>query len=76
MNTNTLSYLKQHAASLDLEEPLQISQHGVPVYRIYAEKQAQILDEAIALLKIANLAEGDIRNDDVMSIEKALENLK
>ena len=76
MNTQTLSHLKQYAAKLDVqEEPMRITQHGVPVYRIYSEKEACIRDEAIALLKLANLAERDIRQDRLMSPDEALKGL-
>lgn len=54
---------KQNAANLDLEEPIVITQNGKPVYRIESEYQAQKRDEAIALLKMMNLAERDIRSE-------------
>jgi len=77
MKTQTLSFLKQHAANLPLEdEPLQITQHGIPVYRIYSEQQAQMMDESLALLKIANLAERDIREGNVMSVDDVLSNIQ
>ena len=62
MRIETISYLKQNAANLDLEEPIIITQSGKPVYRIESEYQAQKRDEAIALLKMMNLAERDIRS--------------
>ncbi|USE37864.1 MULTISPECIES: type II toxin-antitoxin system Phd/YefM family antitoxin [unclassified Endozoicomonas] len=77
METQTLSYLKQNAAKLDVEDgPLRITQHGLPVYRIYSEKEASMRDEAIALLKLANRAERDIRNGNTMSPEEALKRLR
>ncbi|WBA81988.1 type II toxin-antitoxin system Phd/YefM family antitoxin [Endozoicomonas sp. GU-1] len=77
METQTLSYLKQNAAKLDVEDgPLRITQHGLPVYRIYSEKEALMRDEAIALLKLANRAERDIRNGNTMSPEEALKRLR
>ena len=77
METQTLSYLKQNAAKLDVDGgPLCITQHGLPVYRIYSEQEARMRDEAIALLKLANRAERDIREHKTMSAEEALKRLR
>ncbi len=61
MRIETISYLKQNAASLDLDEPIVITQSGKPVYRIESEQSAQLRDEGIALLKLMNLAERDVK---------------
>jgi len=49
MRIETISFLKQNAAKLDLEVPIVITQSGKPVYRLETEHQAQRKDEAIAL---------------------------
>ncbi|KZX73283.1 prevent-host-death protein [Oleiphilus sp. HI0009] len=76
MRIETISYLKQNAANLELEEPMVITQSGKPVYRIESEHQAQKKDEAIALLKMMNIAERDIRSGNTVSAEEAKEALK
>ena len=77
METQTLSYLKQNAARLNVEDgPLRITQHGLPVYRIYSEQEAMLRDEAIALLKMANLAERDVREGRTMTPAEALDRLR
>ena len=76
MRIETISYLKQNAANLDLEEPMVITQSGKPVYRIESERQAQKKDEAIAILKIMNMAERDIRSGNTMSPEDTKEALR
>ena len=76
MRIETISYLKQNAANLDLEEPMVITQSGKPVYRIETEYQAQRKDQAIALLRLMNLAERDIRSGKTMTPEEAKETLK
>ncbi len=76
MRIETISYLKQNAAKLDLKEPMVITQSGKPVYRIESEYQAQRKDEAIALLKLMNIAERDIRSGNTFAPEEAKEALR
>lgn len=67
MQIKTISYIKQHAANLDVEEPIVVTQGGTPVYRIESEQAAQLRDEGIALLKLMNLAERDVRSGQMLS---------
>lgn len=76
MRIETISYLKQNAATLELDEPMIITQSGKPVYRIESEHQAQRKDEAIALLKLMNIAERDIRSGNTMTPDEAKEALR
>lgn len=76
MRVETISYLKQNAAKLELDEPMLITQSGKPVYRIESEHQAQLKDEAIALLKLMNIAERDIRSGRTFSPKEAKQALK
>ena len=76
MRIETISFLKQNAANLNLEEPMVITQSGKPVYRIETEHQAKRKDEAIALLRLMNIAERDIRSGKTMTPEEAKDALK
>ena len=76
MRVETISYLKQQAASLELDEPLVITQNGKAVYRIESEQQARIRDQGIALLKLMNFAERDIKAQAVIAPDDAKNLLK
>ncbi|GGD57343.1 type II toxin-antitoxin system Phd/YefM family antitoxin [Lacimicrobium alkaliphilum] len=76
MRVETISYIKQHAAKLDVEEPIVVTQGGRPVYRIESEVSARLRDESIALLKMMNLAERDIRQGKTLSSVQAKQQLR
>ena len=76
MKTETISYLKQNAASLDVEEPIVITQSGKPVYRVESEQSARLRDEGLALLKMMNLAERDIARGNTLTPDEAIAQLK
>ncbi len=76
MRIETISYLKQHAASLDLDEPLVITQNGQAIYRIESEQLAKQRDQGIALLKLMNLAERDIKAGRVEGVAQVKDRLR
>jgi hypothetical protein len=76
MRVETISYLKQNAAKLDLDEPMVVTQSGKPVYRIESEAAAQLREEGIALLKLMNLAERDVKANRLYTPEEAMAKLR
>ncbi|HHJ3080347.1 TPA: type II toxin-antitoxin system Phd/YefM family antitoxin [Vibrio parahaemolyticus] len=75
MRHESVSYLKQNAANLDLDEPMIITQNGKPVYVIESYEQRVKRDEALALLSLTNFAKDDIDAGRVMSSEQLKANL-
>lgn len=75
MKVETISYVKRNAASLDLEEPILVTQNGVPAYVIESYTAQQERENAIALLKLLTLSEKDKADGNVFSKEQLLAGL-
>jgi hypothetical protein len=67
MPTEAISYLKKHAANLDLSEPMTISQNGNPAYTIESYEDRKCRDEAIALMKLLSFSIDDEKHGRVNS---------
>ncbi|UTV30818.1 type II toxin-antitoxin system Phd/YefM family antitoxin [Photobacterium atrarenae] len=67
MNIQTVSYLKTHAAKLDLDEPMVITQNGKPAYVIESYEARQRRDNSIAMMKLLAFSQEDKTQGRVMS---------
>ncbi|HSH48817.1 MAG TPA: type II toxin-antitoxin system Phd/YefM family antitoxin [Halomonas sp.] len=76
MRIETISYLKQNAATLDVQEPLVITQHGKPTYVIESYAAHARREQAIALLKLLSLGEKSREEGKTMSAEEFMARLK
>ena len=70
-----LSYVKKNAATLDLSEPILVTQNGVPAYVIESYDQQQERENAIALLKLMTLSEKDKSEGKTYSKAQLLDSL-
>lgn len=75
MKIETISYVKKNAASLNLEEPILVTQNGVPAYVIESYDAQQERQNAIALLKLLTLSEQDKSDGNIFSKEQLLAGL-
>ncbi len=63
MRTETLSYLKEHANHLELNDPLLVTQNGKAKYVIQTVEDYEYKQESIALLKLLALSEKSLKNN-------------
>ncbi|WP_105902561.1 type II toxin-antitoxin system Phd/YefM family antitoxin [Vibrio gangliei] len=75
MKTETLSYLKKNAATLELNEPMCITQNGVPTYVIESYASRKRRDEAVAMLKLLSFSVEDELSGKVLSSQSLKEKL-
>ena len=77
MRTETVTYLKKHAADLPVvEEPLVITQNGLPAYVIESAKEHQRKAEAIALMKLLAFSNEDKKQGRVHSEDDFISHLQ
>ena len=74
MNTQTVTYVKENANKLDLDEPLVVTQNGKAKYVVQSFEDYEYQQESLALLKLVNLAEqgakgAPIDEDEAFSLE-------
>ena len=73
MKTETVTYLKENANKLELDNPLLVTQNGKPKYVVQDADDYHELQETIALLKLINLSERSGRDQGLMSLDEAFD---
>tara|TARA_R110001606_G_scaffold370860_1_gene527477 strand:- start:54 stop:278 length:225 start_codon:yes stop_codon:yes gene_type:complete len=73
MNIQTVSYLKENANNLSLEDPLHITQNGKEVYVVQDSQAYYEQQETIALLKLINFSERSLNQKGELSLDEAFD---
>jgi PHD/YefM family antitoxin component YafN of YafNO toxin-antitoxin module len=73
MRTETVTFLKKHAADLPVKDsPMTITQNGTPAYVIESAKDYEDRQETMALLKLLALSAQDKQQGRVLSQDELM----
>lgn len=72
MQTETITYLKEHANSLELNEELLITKNGKPAFVVQSYQDYQFQQDTLALLKILKLSEKSLQAAE-LSVDQAFD---
>jgi len=71
----TVSGFKKEIATMDVNEPVLVTQNGEPLYVVQDPAQYEAMQEQMAMLKMIALAEKDVRAGRVVSREELFKGL-
>jgi prevent-host-death family protein len=72
MQTETITYLKEHANTLELHEELLITKNGKPAFVVQSYQDYQFQQDTLALLKMLKLSEKSLQGTE-LSLDQAFE---
>jgi len=72
MQTETLSYLKEHANHLELEGPLLVTQKGKARFVVQNAEDYEYQQETLALLKLLVLSDKSMEKD-TLNLDQAFD---
>ncbi len=72
----TISAFKKELASMDVSDPVVVTQNGEPLYVVQDPIQFEMQQEQIALLRLLSFAEKDIQAGRTISSSNLLTGLK
>lgn len=73
MKTQTVSYMKEHANHLELDDPILVTQNGKPKFVIQDVNDYEDQQQTIALLKLINLSERSAKQSGLMDLDEAFD---
>lgn len=71
----TVSGFKKEIATMDVNEPVLVTQNGEPLYVVQDPAQYEAMQEQMAMLKMIALAEKDVRAGRVIGREELFKGL-
>lgn len=72
MQTETITYLKEHANTLELREELLITKNGKPAFVVQSYQDYQFQQDTLALLKMLKLSEKSLQGAE-LSLDQGFE---
>lgn len=72
MQTETITYLKEHANTLELREDLLITKNGKPAFVVQSYQDYQFQQDTLALLKMLKLSEKSLQSAE-LTLDQAFE---
>ncbi|MDR6985084.1 PHD/YefM family antitoxin component YafN of YafNO toxin-antitoxin module [Rheinheimera pacifica] len=72
MQTETITYLKEHANTLELREELLITKNGKPAFVVQSYQDYQFQQDTLALLKMLKLSEKSLQGAE-LTLDQAFE---
>ncbi|NHB62024.1 type II toxin-antitoxin system prevent-host-death family antitoxin [Photorhabdus sp. RW14-46] len=72
----TVSAFKKELASMDVSQPVTVTQNGEPLYVVQDPAQFEMQQEQMALLRLLSFAEKDIKSGRIVSSSKLRNNLR
>lgn len=72
MQAETITYLKEHANTLELHEELLITKNGKPAFVVQSYQDYQFQQDTLALLKMLKLSEKSLQVTE-LTLDQAFE---
>ncbi|MCC8464109.1 type II toxin-antitoxin system Phd/YefM family antitoxin [Photorhabdus bodei] len=72
----TVSAFKKELASMDVSQPVTVTQNGEPLYVVQDPVQFEMQQEQMALLRLLSFAEKDIKSGRIVSSSELRNNLR
>ncbi len=69
MKTHTVSYMKEHANHLEVDNPILVTQNGKPKFVLQDAEDYEEQQQTIALLKLINLSERSANQTALMDLD-------
>jgi len=69
MKTQTVSYMKEHANHLELDNPILVTQNGKPKFVIQDARDYEEQQQTLALLKLINLSERSAKQSGLLDLD-------